>query len=201
MGSCLARTVYLTTLLLGRLSTLKRLTSLVYRNWQLPFSNQQKEKNRKYFMINLHERILPTRRVSNRQSPDHQSDMHPIEPSRLAIHMKCQDLFSMRFFVLFFKLSSTAVVTGALRCPNPHTLYDNNNSATWYSESSLQRLHLFPKTLPLKWICYCTEYLMSRLICKKGFVSFLFPKRTCSEYLLESPHWGYSNKYPKHMFL
>ena len=32
------------------------------RNWQLPFLNQQKGENdsRKYFMINLHERILPT---------------------------------------------------------------------------------------------------------------------------------------------
>ena len=32
------------------------------RNWQLPFLNQQKEENdrRKYFMINLHERMLPT---------------------------------------------------------------------------------------------------------------------------------------------
>ena len=32
------------------------------RNWQLPFLNQQKGENdcRKYFMINLHERMLPT---------------------------------------------------------------------------------------------------------------------------------------------
>ena len=32
------------------------------RNWQLPFLNQRKGKNdhRKYFMINLHERMLPT---------------------------------------------------------------------------------------------------------------------------------------------
>ena len=32
------------------------------RNWQLPLLNQQKGENdrRKYFMINLHERILPT---------------------------------------------------------------------------------------------------------------------------------------------
>ena len=32
-----------------------------------------------------------------------------------------------------------------------------------YSEPSLQRQHLFPKTLPLKCICSCTEYLLSRL--------------------------------------
>ena len=47
-----------------------------------------------------------------------------------------------------------------------------------YSEPSLQRQHLFPKTLPLKWICYCTEYFMSGLIFKKGLVLFLFPHRT-----------------------
>ena len=28
----------------------------------------------------------------------------------------------------------------------------------------------FSKTLSLKWICYCTAYLMSRLICKKSLV-------------------------------
>ena len=65
---------------------------------------------------------------------------------------------------------------------------------TMYGEPSLQRQHLFPKTLPLKWICCCTEYLMSRLICKKGLVLFLFPHRT-------HVHWGNSNKYTKHMFL
>ena len=39
-----------------------------------------------------------------------------------------------------------------------------------YSEPSLQRQHLIPKTCPLKWICCCTEYLLCRLICKKGLV-------------------------------
>ena len=29
----------------------------------------------------------------------------------------------------------------------------------------LQRQHLFPKTLPVKWFFYCKEYLMCRLIC------------------------------------
>ena len=47
-----------------------------------------------------------------------------------------------------------------------------------YSEPSLQRQDLFPKTLSLKWICCYTEYLMSRLICKKVLVLFLFPHRT-----------------------
>ena len=47
-----------------------------------------------------------------------------------------------------------------------------------YSEPLLQWQHVFPMTLPLKWICCCTEYLMSRLICKKGLVSFLFTHKT-----------------------
>ena len=52
------------TFFLGRLSS-KRLTSTFAhsftRNWQVPFSNQRKGENdrRKYFMINLHERMLP----------------------------------------------------------------------------------------------------------------------------------------------
>ena len=73
---------------------------------------------------------------------------------------------------------------------------------TRYSEPALQRQHLFPKTLPLKWIYCCTEYIMSRLICKKGLVLSLFSHiEHMFWYLLESPHWGDSNKYWKHMFL
>ena len=52
-----------------------------------------------------------------------------------------------------------------------------------YSEPSLQWQHLFPKTFPLKQICRCTEYLMSRLICNKGLVLFLFPHRTSVLYI------------------
>ena len=36
-------------------------------------------------MINLQERMLPTRRELNPQPPDHQTDMHPTEPPRLAV--------------------------------------------------------------------------------------------------------------------
>ena len=70
-----------------------------------------------------------------------------------------------------------------------------------YSEPSFQRQHLFPKTMPIKWICCCTEYLMSKSICKRRLVLFLFPHRTCFGYLLELPHWSSYNKYPKYMFL
>ena len=89
MGSCLAWSVYLTTLLLGRFSPLsvyKYCAHSFARNWQLPFLNQWKEQNdhRKYFMVNLHKRILPVRRWSNPQPPDHQSDTHPTESPRPA---------------------------------------------------------------------------------------------------------------------
>ena len=65
MGSCRARSIYLTTRLLGRLSPLSVSQYCAHsfaRNWQLPFLNQRKGENdrRKYFTINLHERMLPT---------------------------------------------------------------------------------------------------------------------------------------------
>ena len=40
-------------------------------------------------------------------------------------------------------------------------------SVVKYSESSLQRQHLFPKKLTFKWICCCKESLIDRMICKK----------------------------------
>ena len=56
MGSCWARSVYLTTRLLGRLSPVSGwpvLGTFFRQNWQLPFLNQRKGENdrRKYFMI------------------------------------------------------------------------------------------------------------------------------------------------------
>ena len=62
----LGRSVNLTTLFLGRLKPIKRLTSTqctFFRNWQLPFMNQWKGENdrRKDFMINLNKRMLPDR--------------------------------------------------------------------------------------------------------------------------------------------
>ena len=75
---------YLTTLLLGRLSPLNQYcTHSFTRNWQLPFLKGQND-CRKYFMINLHERMLLTRRGSNPQPLDLQSDTHPNEQPRPA---------------------------------------------------------------------------------------------------------------------
>ena len=69
MGSCQARAIYLTTLLLDRLSPLsvnQYCEHYFGRNWQVLFSNQRKGENdrRKYFMMNQHEKMLPTRRWS-----------------------------------------------------------------------------------------------------------------------------------------
>ena len=66
MGSCRARSVYLTTLLLGRLSP-KRLISIVHillpETDNCPSWISRREKMTvKYFMINLHERMLPMMR-------------------------------------------------------------------------------------------------------------------------------------------
>ena len=55
--------VYLATLLLGRLSPLRVNQYCAHsftRNWQLPFL--KRNDRRKYFMINLHERMLPAQR-------------------------------------------------------------------------------------------------------------------------------------------
>ena len=78
---------YWITLLLGRLSPLKWLISLVRilspetdksSSWIWKGENDC----RKYFMINLYERMLPTWWGSNPQPPDHQSDTHLTEPLR-----------------------------------------------------------------------------------------------------------------------
>ena len=71
-----------------------------------------------------------------------------------------------------------------------------------YSEPSLQRQHVFPKILPLKWICCCKESLMDRMICKKRPCFILISSQHIwFGYLLESPQWSNSNKYAKPMLL
>ena len=65
IGSCRARSVYLTTRLLGRLSPLSGksvLCTFFHQKLTTALLNQRKgESNRrKYFMITLHERMLPT---------------------------------------------------------------------------------------------------------------------------------------------
>ena len=59
MGSCRARSVYLTTRLLGRLSPLSGLLCTFFRQ-KLTTALLESAEGRKYFMINLHERMLPT---------------------------------------------------------------------------------------------------------------------------------------------
>ena len=90
VGSCWARSVYLTTLLLGRLSPLSGLTSIVHillpetDNCPSWISGRKRITIENISWSKLHERILPTRCGSNPQPPDHQSDVHPTEPPRPA---------------------------------------------------------------------------------------------------------------------
>ena len=82
------------------------------RNWQLPFLSQRKGENdrRKYFMINLHETMLPTRRRSNPQPPDHQSDVDPAEPPRPAPIVKLNWMQSTQLNAIY--LNSSLEING-----------------------------------------------------------------------------------------
>ena len=79
--SCRARSVYLITLLQGRLSPLSVWPILAHilspeadicLSW---ISGKGENDRRKYFMINLHERMLPIRRGSNSEPPDQRINM------------------------------------------------------------------------------------------------------------------------------
>ena len=69
-----------------------------------------------------------------------------------------------------------------------------------YSEPSLQRQHLFSN------VAIKMNLLLYRILngqtekYKRRFI-FISSQNICFGYLLESPHWGDSNKYPKHMLL
>ena len=54
------------------------------RSWQLPFlvSGRETITAENISWSNLHERMLPARRGSDPQPPDHQWDAHPTEPPR-----------------------------------------------------------------------------------------------------------------------
>ena len=89
MGSCRARSVYLTTRLLGRLSSLSGkpvLCTFFRQKLTTAFLNQRKGENnhRKYFIsISMKECCLPRPRL-NPQPPGLKSDGHPTEPPRVA---------------------------------------------------------------------------------------------------------------------
>ena len=76
MGSCQARSDYLTTLLLGMPSPLSCLSSIVR------ILSPETVENISW--SNSHERMLPTRWGSNQQPPAQQSEVHPTEPPRSA---------------------------------------------------------------------------------------------------------------------
>ena len=51
-------------------------------------------------LSNLHERMLPTRRGSNPQPPDHQKDEHPTEPPRPANDDKIVKVYSFTLIMI-----------------------------------------------------------------------------------------------------
>ena len=105
MGSYRVWSVYLTTLLLGRLSALSVNQYCAHsfaRNWQLPFLNQPKEENdrRKYFMIKSPRKNVadpagfepatswsPVRRASNWATEAGKSIMIFIENDKMVVRI------------------------------------------------------------------------------------------------------------------
>ena len=67
----------------------------------MPFLSQLKGENdrRKYFMINLQERMLLDPAGSNPGPPDHQSNMHLTEPLRPAVEKHALSEAMMKEFI------------------------------------------------------------------------------------------------------
>ena len=89
MRSCRARSFHLTTLLIGRLSPLsgQPVLCIFFRQkltTALLESRKGENDRRKYFIISLHERMLPSRQKLNPQLPDRLSDARPSEPPKPA---------------------------------------------------------------------------------------------------------------------
>ena len=96
MGSCQARSVYLTTRLLGRLSpSSERLTMIIVHILlpdtynTLPSRICRENDRRKYFAINLHERMLPVLAELNLWPPGLQSTRIR-QPPRPAVPRRCR---------------------------------------------------------------------------------------------------------------
>ena len=51
------------------------------------------------------------------------------------------------------------------------------------SEASFHRQHLFPKMLPLKWICCCKESYMDRMVCENEVVLSVSSQNICFGYV------------------
>ena len=57
--------------------------------------------------------MLPTQRVSNPQPPDHQSEVHPTEPPRLAVLYTInvdKVLFNQNYFLFFLLVVGTLLL-------------------------------------------------------------------------------------------
>ena len=99
----------------------------------MPFLKQWKEENdlRKYFMINLHEKMLPTPRGSNLQSPDHQLNAHPTESPRSAAYKGTQLMTSKRNADVNVNVNFNINLRSVIYFdPYPHPRYDTEATLT-----------------------------------------------------------------------
>ena len=95
-------------------------------------------------------------------------------------------------------ICSTRIGIGVLYITSETSQYNTIN----YSQLSLYR-HSIQRQNSIKWQYVCHKNLRSKGESKREIMQENCIKTSsniCFGYLLESPHWCNSNKYPKHMF-
>ena len=123
--------------------------------------------------------------------------------AREGLRVPVEPILEFRSFIYYLSFIPFIGTTVLRHCGLPclTSLIFSYESVQFFVILFTKRQHLFAKIF-LKRICCCKESLISRKICQKKIVLFLFLHRTyVFGYLLELPHWGDSNKYPKYMFL
>ena len=164
------------------------------RNWQqlLPFLNQRKGENdsRKYFMIKSPKRVLPTRRDSNPQPPDHQSDASN-QATEAGRHWDDSNEYTQHTIISkedrqdIFKLFPFASWPGAKINPERLELPLSRTNFHVPPPPSTQTAHI--------------------AVAKSSFqmnIFLIYPQKNLyCRYSLEVPQRGTSNEYLQHMFL
>ena len=119
-------------------------------------------------MINFHERMLPTRRGSNPQPTNHQSDARPTDPPRPIINGR--------------------TVQGVISC---RIFQDVNNSRTFQDVNS-GRAFIFKVSSKIE------NFMVFIGLDKSGYQVSIFlicPRKHMLWYSLEAPRRGASNEY------
>ena len=118
MGSCRARSVYLTTLLLGRLSPLKQLTSNKHILSPETTTALLESADGREWPVKIFHDKSPWKNVANLMGvepaipPDHQSDAHPTEPLRLARYGSVQYGVSLSVEYCWMKITCIPKLSG-----------------------------------------------------------------------------------------